>query len=74
MTTDDQSPQADMIRLDHLLQLSGIAESGGQAKLIIRDGIVLVNGEVETRRRRKLIAADVVEIDGERILAKDFIS
>jgi len=52
------------IRLDQFLQIKGIAQTGGHAKLLIQDGEVFVNGEVEMRRRRKLIAGDIVSVDG----------
>ena len=41
--------------------------SGGEAKVLIQAGEVLVNGEVETRRGRKLVAGDVVEVGDERL-------
>jgi ribosome-associated protein len=49
-----------MIKLDQFLKLVGIAPSGGQAKLMIIDGDVKVNGTVETRRGRKLVSGDQV--------------
>ena len=49
------------IRLDHFLKLCGLVGTGGQAKLLIQGGEIIVNGELETRRRRKLRAGDVVE-------------
>ena len=49
------------IRLDHFIKLCGLVGTGGQAKLIIQAGEVLVNGEVETRRRRQLREGDVVQ-------------
>ena len=52
------------IRLDHFLQACGV-ETGGQAKLLIQAGEILVNGAVETRRRKKLSEGDEVELDGE---------
>ena len=54
------------IRLDQFLQIRQIAQSGGHAKLMIQDGEVSVNGEVEYRRRRKLVQGDVVSVDGKR--------
>jgi ribosome-associated protein len=48
------------MRLDQFLKLHGIAGSGGQAKLLIQNGEVLVNGTKETRRRRKLTDGDVI--------------
>ncbi|MCA9213293.1 MAG: RNA-binding S4 domain-containing protein [Planctomycetales bacterium] len=53
------------IRLDQFIKLCGLVGTGGQAKLIIQAGEVLVNGEVETRRRRQLRLGDVVEWAGE---------
>ena len=53
------------IRLDQFIKLTGLVETGGQAKLLIQGGEVQVNGEVETRRRRQLVAGDVVVFDGE---------
>lgn len=52
------------IRLDHFLQACGV-ETGGQAKQLIQNGNVLVNGEVETRRRKKLREGDEVDLAGE---------
>jgi ribosome-associated protein len=56
------------IRLDQFLKLAGVAETGGQAKLMIQAGEVVVNGEVETRRRRQLHPGDVVIVDGEELI------
>ena len=58
MEMSDKEP----MRLDQFLKLSGAVGSGGQAKLVIQDGQVSVNGEAETRRRRKLIDGDVVRL------------
>lgn len=51
------------INLDQFLKLTSVAGSGGQVRLMVDDGLVRVNGEPETRRRRKLQVGDVVEID-----------
>ena len=48
------------IRLDQFMKLVGLAKSGGEAKHLIQAGEVLVNGEVESRRSRKLVAGDEV--------------
>ncbi|MDZ7960433.1 MAG: RNA-binding S4 domain-containing protein [Aulosira sp. DedQUE10] len=53
-----------MIKLDQFLKLVGIASTGGQAKLMIIDGGVKVNGIVETRRGRKLLSGDQVTVEG----------
>lgn len=64
MTDDAEAPH---IRLDQLLKREGIAGTGGQAKWLIQDGGVKVNGEVETRRGRKLRPGDRVEVGDEQI-------
>lgn len=53
------------IKLDQFLKLMGIAPTGGQAKLMIQDGNVLVNGTIETRRGRKLVSGDQVRVGGQ---------
>jgi len=50
------------LRLDHFLKLAGFVDTGGQAKMLIQGGEVLVNGELETRRRRQLQPGDVVQL------------
>lgn len=52
--------------LDQFLKLASIVDTGGHAKFVIQNGEVQVNGELETRRRRKLVVGDIVEIGGER--------
>ncbi len=54
-----------IIKLDQFLKLMDIAQTGGQAKLMIQDGVVFVNGEVETRRGRKLVPGDRVTVEGQ---------
>jgi ribosome-associated protein len=56
---------ADFIKLDQFLKWQGLVETGGQAKLVIQDGLVRVNDEVETRRGRKLREGDRVSLEGE---------
>lgn len=68
MAGDDSHPTADSLRLDQFLKLNALAETGGRAKLMIQNGEVRVNGEIETRRRRKLKAGDVIEAAGERFV------
>ncbi|WP_197441565.1 RNA-binding S4 domain-containing protein [Thalassoglobus neptunius] len=63
--SDDSSIPPDHIRLDHFLKLCGAVDTGGQAKQLIQNGEVQVNGAVEKRRRRKLVAGDSVVIDEE---------
>ena len=52
------------IQLDQLLKWAGIAESGGQGKLLLEDKLVMVNGHLETARRRRLFVGDTVEVKG----------
>ena len=58
----------DTLTLNNALKLIGVADTGGQAKLMIQAGQIRVNGEVETRRKRKLRAGDVIEVGGEEFL------
>ena len=51
-----------IIKLDSFLKFVGIAPTGGQAKLMIQNGEVLVNDMVETRRGRKLVSGDRVTV------------
>jgi ribosome-associated protein len=57
----------DTIRLGQALKLAGLAGSGGDARALIEDGAVRVNGEVETRRGRQLRRGDVVAVGGEAV-------
>ncbi|MFC7493784.1 MULTISPECIES: RNA-binding S4 domain-containing protein [unclassified Nocardioides] len=52
----------DSIRLGQFLKLANLVESGAEAKPLIQDGAVSVNGEVETRRGRQLVKGDVVTL------------
>jgi ribosome-associated protein len=65
VATTDVTISGDMIRLAQFLKVAGVIDSGGEAKLLIADGDVTVNGEVEFRRGRQLRAGDVVGIDGQ---------
>ena len=53
------------VELYKLLKFEGLASSGGEAKALIADGQVRVNGVVETRKRKKIVAGDIVEFDNE---------
>ncbi len=50
------------VELYKLLKFEGIAGSGGEAKALIADGQVSVNGEIETQKRKKLVSGDCIEI------------
>lgn len=60
----------DTIKLDQFLKWVGVAPTGGQAKLMIQDGEVLVNGIVETRRGKKLVTGDRVTVGSETFIVK----
>ncbi|MBU7585568.1 MAG: RNA-binding S4 domain-containing protein [Nostoc sp. TH1S01] len=62
-----------MIKLDQFLKFLGIAPTGGQAKLMIINGDVKVNGIVETRRGRKLVSSDQVTVAGKVFKVEDVI-
>ena len=57
----------DYIELIGLLKAIGIAQTGGLAKFIVEDGVVIRNGEPELRKRAKLIPGDLIEIDDIKI-------
>lgn len=55
------------IKLGQLLKAAGIAESGVDAKFMIQDGLVKVNGSVEYQRGKKLYEGDIVEVSGDTV-------
>ena len=59
------------IKLGQALKAAGLVESGVEAKEVITEGLVTVNGETDTRRGRKLYAGDMVLFDGEEIRIED---
>lgn len=58
---------SEYIKLDQFLKLVDVASTGGHAKFLIQEGLVKVNGEIETRRGKKLRSDDVVEVEGNKI-------
>lgn len=68
MTNSENEP---IIRLDDFLKWSGLVGTGGEAKVYIQAGEVLVNGEVETRRRKQLSKGDVVELMGQEVIVEE---
>jgi ribosome-associated protein len=65
--TRDVEIRGDTIRLGQVLKLSGLADSGGEARALVESGGVTVNGEVERRRGRQLHPGDVVAVEGENV-------
>ena len=57
----------EFIKLGQLLKLSNLVESGAMAKTVIEEGLVKYNGQVETRRGKKVYPGDTVEFNGESV-------
>lgn len=68
---EERGDVQDTIDLQDFLKLRGVVETGGEAKFRVQGGEVRLNGEVETRRRKKLRRGDVVEYAG-HVLKVDF--
>lgn len=58
---------SEYIKLDQFLKLADLVSTGGHAKYLIQEGLVKVNGKVETRRGKKLRSQDIVEVEGNTI-------
>jgi ribosome-associated protein len=67
MTGERGYPEQDTIDLQDFLKMRGMVETGGEAKFRVQGGEVRLNGEIETRRRKKLRRGDIVEYAGERV-------
>ena len=57
----------DYINLGQALKAAGLVSSGVEAKIVIQDGLVSVNGEIDTRRGKKLYGGEVIEFDGQAV-------
>lgn len=55
--------ETEFIKLDQLLKWCGVVGSGTDAKILIKNEVVKVNGEIETRRGKKIYSEDVIEVD-----------
>ena len=55
----------EFIKLDQLMKFADMVDSGGEAKMLIAQGLVLVNGEICTKRGKKIRPGDEVEFDGQ---------
>jgi ribosome-associated protein len=79
MTTDEESNaiiaelESEFVELYKILKFEGLADSGGIAKQMIAGGQVSVNGEIETRKRKKIIAGDKIKFAGQSIEVKNKI-
>jgi len=63
--------ESEFVELYKILKFEGLTESGGMAKQVIADGQVSVNGEIETRKRKKIIAGDEINFSGQSIAVKN---
>lgn len=61
---EDVAITGEMIRLGQLLKLAGAVDAGADVRPLLADGLVTVNGDVETRRGRQLHRGDVIVLDG----------
>lgn len=55
------------VELYRILKLESMVQSGGEAKHVIGEGLVRVNGEIETRKRKKIFSGDIIEFEDKRI-------
>lgn len=60
--------KGEFIELIKLLKYSGLVATGGEAKMVVEDGEVMVNGQLETRKRAKLKRDDKIEFRGNMII------
>lgn len=67
MAKREISITTEFIKLDALLKFSGIAYTGGEAKILIQEGQVSVNGEICTMRGKKIRSGDTVSVEGEEV-------
>ena len=55
------------VELYKILKFEGLVSSGGEAKTVVADGQVSVNGEIETRKRKKIVCGDIIEFRDEKL-------
>ena len=61
----------EFIKLGQAIKAAGFVESGVEAKIVIQDGLVKVNGKVEAQRGKKLVGGEIVEFEGNKLLIKN---
>ena len=61
----------EFIKLGQAIKAAGFVESGVEAKIVIQDGLVKVNGKVETQRGKTLVGGEIVEFEGNKLLIKN---
>ena len=57
--------ETEFIKLEQIMKFASMVQTGGEAKMLINQGLVLVNGEICTQRGKKIRQSDVIEFDGE---------
>lgn len=62
--------QGEFIPLIQLLKATGLVQTGGEAQMVVSEGLVKYNGEVDFRKRLKIKVGDHVEFDGKKIVVK----
>lgn len=65
MQKENVAITTEFITMDKLLKFSGVAETGGQAFLMVEDGVVKLNGKTITEKRKKVYPGDVVNVDNQ---------
>ena len=68
MITKHVKIKTGFIRMDQFLKFCGVAETGGHAKQLVKEGLVLLNGEVCTQRGKKLYPGEEVKVEDYRLL------
>ena len=58
---------AEPIQLYKILKFEGLVSNGGEAKALVAEGKVLVNGQVETRKRKQIVSGDIIEFADEKM-------
>lgn len=58
------------VELFKLIKFEGLAQSGGEAKKMIEEEMVTVNGEIETRKRRKIMAGDIIQVGDDQFITE----
>lgn len=56
------------VALYKILKFEGIVSSGGEAKMVIADGLVRVNDMIETQKRKQIVVGDIIEFSGQKVL------
>ncbi len=56
------------VELYKILKFEGLVASGGEAKTVVAEGLVMLNGNIETQKRKKIVSGDKIEFNGEKLL------